>query len=231
MDFLDKIDLNINQILISCGLMYGIYENGVMKATKFGMLNMAFTFTVLAIHAIKWSILIFFHEDSQVAIYLGEFSQYFGPKVVDDIAGIIVFGYSAFSVVLFNLMSNKMLFWVDHMQFDSETRCFYKLNLNVSDSNRFTKQFALLWLIAKPLGYFFGLITGTAVLVSFLIFKHDYYEFYLPSTFIFTIAVWKCAHNLITSLLILYQVNKLIKSNQFSLNCNFFIDRFAFISI
>ena len=211
MDFLDKIDLNINKILINCGLMYGIYEDGVMKATKFGMLNMAFTFIILVFHTIKWSILIFFHEDSQVAVYLAEFSHYFGPKVVVNVACIDDFGYSTILIVLFYLMSNKMLFWIDHMQFDSETRSFYKLNLNVSDSNRFTKQFALFWFIVKPLAYFFALITGTATLVSFLIFRPDYYEFYLPLTFVFTIALWKFIHNMMTLLLILYQVNKLIK--------------------
>ena len=213
MDSLDKVDLNINKILIDCGLMYGIYEDGVIKTTKFGILNMAFTFTILAINAIKWSILIFFNEDSQVDIYLGEFSQYFGPKVVADTAAIVIFGYSTILVVLFYLMSNRMMFWVDHMQFDSETRCFYKLNLNVCDSNRFTKQFALLWFIVKPLAYFLGLITGIVVLVSFLIFKHDNYEFNLPWILVFAIAIWKFGHNLMALLLILYQVNKLIKFN------------------
>ena len=214
MDFLDKIDLNINQILIDCGLMYGIYEDGVIKTTKFGMLNMAFTFTVLAIHAIKWSILIFFHEDSQIAIYLGEFLQYFGPKVVVDVVGIICFVYLTILVALFYLMSNRMLFWIDHFQFDSETRCFYKLDLNVSDSNRFTKQFALLWFIVKPLGYFLALFTGGVVLASFLVFKHDNYEYYLPWIFLMAIAMWMLGHNIITLLLILYQVNKLIKFNK-----------------
>ena len=35
MDSLDKIDLNINKILIDCGLMYGTYEDGLIKPTKF----------------------------------------------------------------------------------------------------------------------------------------------------------------------------------------------------
>ena len=213
MGSLDKIDLNINKILIDCGLMYGIYEDGVIKTTKFGILNMAFTFTILAINAIKCSVLIFFHEDSRVAIYLGEFFQYFGPKVVVDFAAFILLGHPTILVVLFYLMSKKMLIWIDHMQFNSETRCFYKLNLNVSDSNRFTKQFTLLWFIVKPLAYFLGLITGIVVLVSFLIFKHDNYEFLLPWIFVFAIAIWKFGHNLMALLLILYQVNKLIKFN------------------
>ena len=235
MNSLDKMDLNINQILMNCGLMYGIYEDGVIKATEFGMLNMAFTFTILTIQATKCFVLIFFHEDSQVAIYMGEFLQYFGPKVVVDSAACIFFTCSAISIVLFCLMSNKMFFWIDHMEFDRETRCFHKLNLNVSDSNRFIKQLELLWLIVNPVAYFFGLITGSAVLASFLIFKNDYYQYYLPSILLLTVAVWKFAHNLIALLLILYQVNKLIKFNKFNklnLNCNFFVvDRFAFISI
>ena len=222
MDSLDKIDLNINQILINGGLMHGIYEDGVIKATKFGILNMAFTFTILAIHVIKFSILIFFHEDSQVAIYLGEFTQYFGPKVVVDMAVIILFGYATSLLVLFNLMSIKMLSWIDHMEFDRETRCFYKLDLNVSDSERFTKQFALLWSIFKPLAYFLGFISGSVILASFQIFNHDNYQYYLPWIFVYGIAVWKICHNLMSTLLILYQVNKLIKFNKLSLDCIFF---------
>ena len=223
MDSLDKINLNINKILIDCGLMYGIYEDGVIKITKFGILNMAFTFMVTAIHGIKWFILIFFHEDSHIGIFLGEFSQYFGPKVVVDVACVADFVYLTISIALFYMMSNKILFWVDHLQFDSETRCFHKLNLKVSDSNKFTEQFALLWFIVKPLAYFLALISGTVVLVSFLIFKHDYYEFYLPWIFAFTIAIWKFGHNLMTLLLILYQVNKLIKCNKLNLNCKTFL--------
>ena len=219
MGSLDKIDLNINKILINGGLMRGIYEDGVIKTTKLGILNIAFTFTILAIQTIKCSILIFFHEDSQVAIYLGEFFQYFGSKVVVDIAALIFFGYATSLLVLFNLMSTKILSWIDFMEFDRETRCFYKLNLNVYDSERFTKQFALLWSIFKPLAYFLGFITGSAILASFLIFKHDNYEYYLPWIFSYGIATWKLGHNLMSTLLILYQVNKLIKFNKLSLDC------------
>ena len=208
---LDKTNVDINSMLTNWGLMAGRYQDGVIKATKFGIINMLFSFTLSAFHTIKWMILIFCDEESLLANYLGEFMQYFGPKVVVDFMMIIIFGRSAILIMLFYFSSKnskKMLFWLNHMQFDNETRCFYKLNLNDSDSKRFTNQFALLWFITQRVALFLAFITFIVVLISFLIFKNEYYFYYLTSIFVFALGIWNNTYNWCALILILYQVSK-----------------------
>lgn len=99
-----------------------------------------------------------------------------------------------------------MLFWFDHMTFDSETRCFKKLNLDVFDSEKFTKQFSLLWFIIKRVNYFLLIITIAAIFGSFLVFKHDHYFWIVNSIVIFNIGVWYLVHHWFSLTLVLYQV-------------------------
>ena len=100
-----------------------------------------------------------------------------------------------------------MLFWLDHMEFDNKTRCFHKLNLNVSNSKRFTKQFALLWFIIKRANLILTFISFTVFILSFLVFKHDYYLYYITSIILISISVWFMACHWIGLTLVLYQVN------------------------
>ena len=153
---LDKINVDINLMLVNGGLMKGRYEDDVIKTIKFGTINMWFSLTLFVFLSIKYTILMFCHEDSLLAIYLGEFMQYFGPKVFVDSIVTIAFGNSTIFIMLFYFSSKnckKMLFWLDHMEFDNETRTFHKLDLNDSDSKRFTNQFALLWFIIEKVNY------------------------------------------------------------------------------
>ena len=86
MDFsLDKINLDVNSMLMNWGLIRGRYEDDVIKTTKFGLLNMAFIFTLYLYEGIKWNVLMFYPLESQIAYYLGQFVQYFGPKLVVDL--------------------------------------------------------------------------------------------------------------------------------------------------
>ena len=190
MDFsLDKLNLDINSMLINWGLMTGRYEDNVMKTTKFGQLNMAFIFTLYLYEGIKWNFLMFYPEESQVALYLGEFLQYFGPKLVVDFILIAESVNSIVLILFFYFSSNRMLFWLDHMQFDNKSRCFDKLNLSVPDSKRFIKQFALLLLIINKANYFLTWIAFIAPFASFLMFKHEYYFNYFISISGFAIGV------------------------------------------
>ena len=54
---------------------------------------------------------------------------------------------SVFLFVILFLIKNpkKMLFWLEHMQFDSENRCFNFLKLNQSDWKHFVKRMSLLF--------------------------------------------------------------------------------------
>ena len=148
MDLLfEKTNVDINSMLISWGLMPGEYYNGVIKTNKFGLFNMWFAFILFLYQLIKWLILMCCPENSQVAIYLVEWTQYFGPKLIVDFIVVV----EAVDCIIFILLfyyslnnSKKMLFWIDFMEFDAEIRCFHKLRLIESESKRFTKQFALM---------------------------------------------------------------------------------------
>ena len=225
---LDKIDLNVSSMLINWGLMVGQYEDGVIRKTKFGQFNMAFAFTLFTFEAIKFTILMFCPEESQMAIYLGEFAQYFGPKVVVDFILVAESVNSIILISIFYFLSDKMLFWLDHMQFDRESRFFKKLNLSVVDSEKFTKRFALLWFIIKRVNYFL-VITIAAIFGSFLIFKHDYYFWFGNSVVIFNIGTWYSAHHWFSLTLVLYQANNPRLMHLCFFNTLYF--RFVFISI
>ena len=206
---LEKTNIDINSLLISWGLMPGEYHNGMVKTTKFGLFNMSFAFLLFSYETIKWIILMFYPEDSQMANYLGEWVQYFAPKLVGDFMAVAEPLNSVILISLFYFSSknpNRMLFWLDFMDFDGESGCFYKLGLNESESKRFTKQFALMLFIQKRINYFLDLFTFAVILISFLLFKHDYYVYYLISIIGFCIGVYYLANHWFSLTLVLYQV-------------------------
>ena len=46
---------------------------------------MWFVFILSLLQSIKWSVLMFIDQNAQLSNYLGEFVQYFGPKIFGDI--------------------------------------------------------------------------------------------------------------------------------------------------
>ena len=113
-------------MLINWGLMTGRYQDGLMRTTKFGQFNMAFAFVLLSFEWIKWTILIFCPEESQVTDYLGEF-VHFGPKVfVELMADATVINASTLVLLFYfsHKNPNKMLFWLDQMEYNAETQSF-----------------------------------------------------------------------------------------------------------
>lgn len=203
---LENINLDISLMLISWGLMTGKYQDGVIKASKFGILNMLFAFILFTFEAIKFTILMFSPEQSQLAIYLGEFMQYFGPKIIIDFLAFAEAVNSIMLIATFYLLSNKMLLWLDHLEFNAETRCFHKLNLSVSDSERFTKRFSLLWFIIKWVNYFLISATVGPIMISFLTFKRSYYLYYFTSISLFSISLFYLINHWASLTLVFYQV-------------------------
>ena len=116
MESLDKINFEINQMLMRWNLVTGRYEYGVIKATKFGIINIVCIDFVL-FEAIKWFNLMFY-SDEWLANYLGEIFMYFVFNVV-DLIGAFEAVNSIILIMLFYFFQNKMLFCLDHMQFDN----------------------------------------------------------------------------------------------------------------
>lgn len=216
---LEKTNVDINSILISFGLMAGRYQGETkdIRTTKFGLFNMWFIFILSLFQSIKWFILIFVNDDSELSNYLGGFLQYFGPKIFVSICTLGSFANSVgFSLIFYLASKNpeKMLYWLDHMQFNNETRCFHKLNLNVSHSKRFTKQFTLLWFIIRPFASLMIFFVFCAILGTFLIFKHDYYLYYFISIFLLIInSYYLLVGHWCGLTLVLFQVKFCLKFN------------------
>ena len=60
-------NLNIDSLLINWGLLSGHLNDGIIEPTKFGRFNQWFTFLICLFTAIKWSILLFSPQDSEMS--------------------------------------------------------------------------------------------------------------------------------------------------------------------
>lgn len=141
---MDKIfensDLSINSWLISWRLRRGEYHDGVFEITKRSVLHQLLTFSLSLFQLVKWLILIFNSEDSDLAHYLGEWAHYLEPKLIVNTIVILEPINSLALIFYFGLTSNpKLLYWLDYMHFDVEKRCFDKLSI-------YTKLFFSAWL-------------------------------------------------------------------------------------
>ena len=211
---LEKTNIDINLMLINWGLMPGEYRNGVIKTTKFGLFNMWFAFLLFSYQIVKYIILMFHAEDSQVDFYFGKFAKYFGPKIVVDFIAEIQSLNSAILIGLFYFSCKnrkKMLFWLDFVEYDRLHQSFYKLNLSLSESEKFTNQFLLMWFFLKRINYFLSVISYFTMLFPLILFKQDNLIYYLISVSGFEIGVYYFAHHWFSLNLILYQVKFYIK--------------------
>lgn len=208
-EILKKSDLDINSWLIDWGLIRGEYNDGVIETTKSGLRNNWFTFWLFLISSIKWTTLMFYSKESQVAIYLGEWAPWFGPKLVVDSMLLIQSFNSLILVILFYFCSRnpeKFLLWVEFMKFNTENRSFDNLNLNKLDSKRFAKQFALSWFIVKRINYLLISLSFSILFVSFFYLENKHHLYYLISFVMFTLCLKFYTNHWFSLLLVLYQV-------------------------
>ena len=187
-ELLKTANLNINSWLISWGLLRGEYQDGEMRTTKFGLINNWFAFWLFLTSTIKWIILMFYSEDSQIAIYFGEWTQWFGPKVFTDSMQAPITLNTFILILLFYFSSKhslKMLFWLEFMQYDDDNQCFSKLNLDEMNSKKYRKRFALLTMIVKAFNLVFYSTSLITLLISFYLWRNSNHFYYFFSLIIF----------------------------------------------
>lgn len=211
---IENTNLDINLWLINWGLMRGEYHDGIIKTTKFGVLNQLFASLLFSFELIKWIILLYNPEDSQVTHYLGDFGPNIGPKVILDTTIILE---CINSLILICYFSSKCTskFWLKFMHFDFDNRFFDKLDLNEIDSEKFINQFALVNFLIKNINYLLSLITFSLILLTFFVLTNKYHFYYITSIIMFSIGVWYLTHHWFGLLMIFNQVIKLIKLDQF----------------
>lgn len=184
---IENTNLNINSWLISCGLMYGHLQDGKIYFTKITICKWFIGLIISIFHAIKFTIFIFSTQDSITSDLLGDWSYFYGPKLLVNFILLFCKIYILFAFILFFFSSKhpkKMLFWLAKMNFDNDSH-FRKLNLNKFDLKTFTKRMSLLRIIYN--GFVYSLILFLVISVNYSAFKYKkaYYFYYLISIIVF----------------------------------------------
>ena len=105
-NFVEAFSLDINLWLIKYGLMTGYLHDGTsIQVTKYGIINQWICILLCLFTSIKWMFLIFQPEESQIVDQLGDWTPFFGPKVIVDAMLIIASVHSLAYIVLFNFGS------------------------------------------------------------------------------------------------------------------------------
>ena len=152
---------------------------------------------------------MFYPIDHLITNYLDDFAYFFGPKLIVDFIIDLVALNSIILIILFyfcSKFSKNKFGWLKFMHFDSESQSFDKLDLNAINLQKFTDQFKMIWSIVQRLNYFLVLITFSVFIISFLIFKHEYYFCYFFSIITFSIGVQYFVAHWFGLTLILFQV-------------------------
>lgn len=185
---IENTNLSITSWLLSCGLLYGHLQNGIIDSTKFAIFKWLIAFCLSIFTAIKWIFLLSTNQESQISNLLGDWAYFYGPKLLVDLILLFcaIFVLSIFILLYFSSKHPKrMLFWLEQMDFDNENRSFNKLKLNQSDSKIFIKRMSLLRIIYKS--FFCSFFAFFIISVNFSAFKRkkSYYFYYFISSLAF----------------------------------------------
>ena len=150
------------------------------------LLNVPYCIIIFTI--IKWTIFLLSAQNSHLANYLGDFSYFYGPKLLVNFILIFCASFDLSTFIIFYFSSKhpkKMLFWLEQMQFDIVNRRFNKLNFNKSDSNTFIRRMSLLKIIYSITVY--ALIPILLISINYSAFKHQkaYFYYYFISSLIY----------------------------------------------
>ena len=176
--FFENIDLNMNSWLINWGYMNGYLKDGQIHPTKYYIIYQLVVIIILLLNVIRFIILLLNSKESQISLELGDWGYIFGPRVM--INGIILLAcfYILMLMAFFKFCSRnsqKMFYWLNLMNYDSEIRCYFNMNLNESDSKMFVKRSLIFTFTLKCFTIvcmpFFMII----VCISFFIHLNDYY--------------------------------------------------------
>lgn len=200
-------------MLINWGLMPGEYcpNDNMIRTTEFGLFNMWLNFLLFLSLTIKWIVLMFYPEHSKVAIYMGEWAQWFGPKIIADFILMLLQLNSLILIAFFYLClknPKKMFYWLDYMHFDTKSLIFDKLDLNEIESSKFNKQIKLVWSVIRPSIRIFNLLSFILLLICFYFFEDNYklLIYYLISFITFIAGHWYFACHWFGLITILFQV-------------------------
>ena len=191
----ENTDLNMNSWLINWGYMTGYLKNGQIHTTQYYVIYQLIIVIIFILNVIRFLILLLNAKESQISLELGDWGYFLGPRLI--INGIIFFvcSYILMLMAFFKfcvLNSQKMFYWLNIMDYNSETRCYYNLNLNESDSKTFTKRslifingFKFFNIVCLP---FFTIVNFISILINI----NDYYLNQLIGLMIYFPVIYHC---------------------------------------
>ena len=209
-NFVESFGLDINLWLIKYGLMNGqLQEHGTkIEITNYGMINQWICIVLCLFTAVKWSFFIFQSEDSQILDQLGEWSPFYGPKVLLDGMIIIASIHSLAYILLFNLGSRniRMFDWLDSMEYHPQNGNFPKMNLNKSDSKNFVDRFTIMFRTAIGFNYSYVIMYGLFSCLSTYLHKYEYFFQYFISILLFDYQCTYMVNHVYGLIIISYQI-------------------------
>ena len=136
-------DLNMNSWLINWGYMNGYLKDGQIHTTKCYIIYQLVVIIILLLNVIRFTILMFNAKESQISKQFGDWGYFLGPRFM--INGIILFACFCILILMafFRFCARnmqKMFYWLNIMDYDSETRYYLNMNLNESDSKMFIRR-------------------------------------------------------------------------------------------
>ena len=209
-NFIEAFSLDINLWLIKYGLMTGHLHDGTsIEVTENAIINQRICILLCLFTSIKWMFLIFQPEESQIVDQLGDWSPFFGPKVILDAMLIISSIHSLAIILLFNVGSRnpkRMFYWLDSMEYDPRNRNFPKMNLNDNDSKILFKRFTLTLRTAMGFNYLYIIFYGINSCILAYLYRYEYFFQYFISILLFDYQITYMVNHVYGLIIISYQV-------------------------
>ena len=206
---IENLNLNINSWLINCGLTKGHLRDDQIETTKFGIFNQWFHIIICVINLIKSAILLIHPKESQMAHLLGDWTPFFGSKIIMNSVVILSMIYNLNCIALFHFSSKhpKMMLWLKYLEFDPVNRCFKKLDLNQSDLMTFTKRITLFKISLNCIICSLLPLFEVTNFICVYIYRSNYHFNYIISIVLICPSAYLAVNCLFCLLIVLYQVN------------------------
>ena len=208
-DFFENTDLNINSWLVTWGFMNGYLKDGQIRSNKYASFYQLMVVLITLINNIRFIILLLNPKESKITLELGDWSYFIGPRIVINSVCFLCCSYVLITMAFFqfcNRKEKKMLYWLRIMDYDNENRCFYRLNLNESDSEMFIKRSLILINVFKWFSVTFLTAFIIVNCISVPMYLNDYYIEHFIAILFFSISHYQCANYYLGLPVILYLV-------------------------
>ena len=122
-NFIENTDLDINSWLIKWGYMNGFLQDGQIQPTKNTIIYQSLVIIILLLNMTRFTVFLFSTKNAQISKKLGEWSYFFGPRLIVNGTAILCAIYILFVMLFFKFCTQnlkKMFYWLNIMEYDTE---------------------------------------------------------------------------------------------------------------